>query len=37
MLRVTVELIPYGIGKPRKLGVLEIANDGRCLKSRRVI
>ncbi len=28
MIRVTVELIPMGAGKPRKLASLDIANDG---------
>lgn len=28
MIRVTVELIPWGIGTPRKLGELRIANVG---------
>ena len=28
MIRVTVELIPYGVGKPRTLGTAVIANDG---------
>lgn len=28
MIRVTVELIPYGTGTPRKLGELRIANVG---------
>lgn len=28
MIRVTVELIPYGFGKPEILGTLEIINDG---------
>lgn len=28
MIRVTVELIPYGFGKPRKLGEMTITNDG---------
>ena len=27
MIKVTVELIPFGLGKPKTLGVLEIAND----------
>jgi len=28
MIRVTIELIPYGTGKPIKLGEMTIANDG---------
>jgi len=28
MIRVTVELVPFGIGPPEVLGVAEIANDG---------
>lgn len=28
MIRVTVELIPFGIGEPQKLGEMRIANDG---------
>ncbi len=28
MIRVTIELVPYGIGKPELLHVLDIANDG---------
>ncbi len=27
MIRVTIEMIPLGIGKPRHLGTIEIAND----------
>jgi len=27
MIRITVELIPGGIGKPRKLGIMDISND----------
>lgn len=28
MIRVTVEIIPYGLGTPRTIGVMHIANDG---------
>lgn len=28
MIRITAELIPYGIGKPQSLGYLDITNDG---------
>ena len=28
MIRVTVELVPYGIDTPRRIGTLLIANDG---------
>lgn len=28
MIRVTVELVPFGIGTPRVIGRAEIANDG---------
>lgn len=28
MIRVTVELIPHGVGQARQLAVMEIANDG---------
>lgn len=28
MIRVTIELVPYGIGKPQLLHQIEIANDG---------
>lgn len=28
MLRVTVELIPYGIGEPEVIGTVLIGNDG---------
>ena len=28
MLRVTIEIIPGGIGEPKHLGTIEIANDG---------
>ena len=28
MIRVTVELIPHGVGKPRHLGTAYIVNDG---------
>ena len=27
-IRVTIELVPFGIGKPRHLGTALIANDG---------
>lgn len=29
MIRVTVELIPFGIGRPEHLGTVEIANTGK--------
>ena len=29
MIRVTVELIPKGIGEPRMLGIATISNDGK--------
>lgn len=29
MIRVTIELIPFGIGKPKLLHVIDIANDGQ--------
>ena len=28
MLRITIEMIPKGVGKPRHLGTIEIANEG---------
>lgn len=28
MLRITIEMIPKGAGKPRHLGTIEIANEG---------
>lgn len=28
MIRVPIELVPHGIGKPIKIGVLYITNDG---------
>jgi hypothetical protein len=28
MLRVTIEMIPKGVGEPRHLGTIEIANEG---------
>lgn len=28
MLRVTIDLIPFGIGTPKKLAEIHIANDG---------
>lgn len=28
MIRVTIELIKYGVGQPEVIGVMEIANDG---------
>jgi hypothetical protein len=34
MIRVTVELIPWGIGEPKKLGVMHISNDGTGSKDR---
>ena len=34
MIRVTVELIPFGIGEPQQLGVMHIANDGTGTKER---
>ena len=34
MIRVTVELIPWGIGEPQQLGVMHIANDGTGTKDR---
>lgn len=32
MIRVTVELVPYGIGKPKHLGTAIIYNDGSGTK-----
>lgn len=29
MIRVTVELIPFGYGEPELLGTMTIANDGK--------
>ena len=29
MLRITVELIPHGIGTPKRIGVMDIYNDGK--------
>ena len=34
MIRVTVELIPFGVGIPQRLGVMHIANDGTGTKNR---
>jgi hypothetical protein len=31
VLRVTVELIPHGFGKPRVIGVMNITNDTHLL------
>lgn len=28
MLRVTVELVPFGVGKPQTIGTMIIGNDG---------
>lgn len=28
MIRITVELIPFGFGKPQHLGTCKISNDG---------
>jgi hypothetical protein len=29
MIRVTIELIPWGFGEPENIGTIEIANDGK--------
>lgn len=29
MIRVTIELVPFGVGKPIKIGEARIANDGK--------
>jgi len=34
MIRVTVELIPWGVGEPQKLGEMHIANDATGTKER---
>jgi len=34
MIRVTIELIPFGVGEPRTLGIAEITNDGTGDKNR---
>jgi hypothetical protein len=39
MIRITAELIPYGVGNPKPLGTLDIANDGTgslCLGNYRI-
>lgn len=28
MIRITAELIPFGLGEPKELGFIEIVNDG---------
>lgn len=35
MIRVTIELVPGGIGRPRLLGVALIANTGECTDPKR--
>lgn len=34
MIRVTIELIPYGVGKSKHLGTIDIANDGTGTKTK---
>lgn len=34
MLRITIELIPFGLGKPQHLGTLHLANDGTGTQDR---
>ena len=31
MIKITVEIIPYGIGKPKIIGVMTISNTGKSL------
>jgi hypothetical protein len=34
MIRVTVELIPWGVGEPKQIGLMHIANDGSGSRDR---
>lgn len=34
MIRVTMELIPFGVGEPEHLGTMEIGNTGRGTPTR---
>ena len=34
MIKITIELVPHGIGEPRHLGILVICNTGEGSKTR---